>query len=78
MLVVHLLAFLGGAAAIACLWIRTKLTYPAIHAQDSPTQGKPEDPVILYGQFALCTTCWPFLVGDCTSWSGWHVTETAL
>ena len=45
----NLLAFLGGAAVVALLWIRSKLTYRSTPVRDSATKGNPEDVIVLYG-----------------------------
>ena len=50
MFATYLFTFLGGAAVVACLWVRSKVTYPALVVPDAPVKGNPSDTIVVYGQ----------------------------
>ena len=45
-----IVAFAAGALAVACLWIRTKLTSPTPTDKDTPNKGNADDLITLYGE----------------------------
>ena len=47
-----LLVFSVLSAALACLWIKSKLTYDKSTVETTPSRGNPKDPIVLVGKLS--------------------------